>query len=148
MDPKSARGLGASRRVLPVALASVAVLVAPSAAAADIIMSPTRKTWCEYFPGQRVQVTCSASDWLYPDYSRGQFRLRTTGRAAIVRITGDPGEGTVRAKYDQWLYFRGGTARLEGSSRDLRCIWRRSGLRCVNRSDHGFNLRVGLHERF
>jgi hypothetical protein len=114
----------------------------------DIISSPTGNTFCLYQPGARtVSVQCSASDWRH-GATRSLYELREHGTARVRTSQGDPGEGDVTARYGQWLYFRGGTARLQGTRRNLRCIFRRTGLTCINADRHGFRVRVGLHERF
>jgi hypothetical protein len=127
---------------------------APPATAAyesvEIIFSPSRNTWCDHlvdFDTSRNKVQCSASD-LASSRGRRVYELRERGRSRVFTQRGDPGEGDFTARYNQWLYFYGGTAKLVGGRNELRCIFRRTGLSCANRSRHGFILRVGLHRRF
>ena len=119
-----------------------------TAATGDIISSPTGRTFCLYQPGARtISVQCSAADWRRGN-TRSLYELREHGSARVRTSQGDPGEGDVTAPYGKWLYFRGGTARLQGTKRNLRCIFRKTGLTCINADRHGFRVRIGLHERF
>jgi hypothetical protein len=151
-DPEFGRNLPGMDVTVPLKSAVIAGVVFGLALAdlgnADVLMSKSHNTWCEYQPGGAIRVQCTAADWTTQGGSaRKTFVLKTTGKASLKTLVGDPGEG-IPVPYNRWLYFRGGTARFNGSTRDLRCIWRKTGLTCRNRSDHGFKLRLGYHHSF
>lgn len=143
------------RRASAVGVVAAAALVWPVPAQAnwesvEIIMSPSRNTWCDHlvdYDTGRNKVQCTAGD-LASAKGRRIYELGQRGRTRLFTQQGDPGDGDVTARYDQWLYFYGGTAKLQGGRDQLRCIFRRSGLSCANRSRHGFKLRIGYHRRY
>src|SRR4051794_37869857 len=84
---------------------TVLALALPAAATADVLISKSRNTWCEYQPGGAIRVQCTAGDW-HDSNARKTFVLGSTGKAAVRRLTGDPGDG-ITVPYDRWIYFRG-----------------------------------------
>lgn len=76
------------------------------------------------------------------------YRLATSGEASRVPWT-PPADDVPAAAYDQTLYMRGGTPKLDGSPTDLRCVVHEdTGVECVNSDGHGFRVSVQAQKSF
>jgi hypothetical protein len=147
------------RWLVAVVVAGIA-LGAPAAAApaawepVEQFQSRSGNTYCTMY--QRItsnrasnKVECGARRTGGEECVNG-YTLRSRGRTAVRRnLCGDPPPDAPKAPYGTWLYMRGGTVKLDGDRKSLRCIFRRrTGVTCRNRSDHGFTVRVGAARTF
>jgi hypothetical protein len=134
----------------------VAAVVLSAPARADAAWEPVERfqsrsgnTYCTMY--QRIarnrasnKVECGARR-VGGEVCVNGYTLRSRGRTTVRRnLCGGPPADAARAPYGTWLYMRGGTVKLDGDRRTLRCIIRRrSGITCRNRSGHGFTVRIG-----
>jgi hypothetical protein len=147
------------RLIVATASAAVVALGAPPPAGAawepvERFQSRSGNTYCTLY--QRItqnrasnKVECGARRTGDEACVNG-YTLRSRGRTTVRRnLCGDPPADAPRAPYDTWLYMRGGTVKLDGGRKQLRCIFRRrTGVTCRNRSEHGFTVRVGRARTF
>ena len=68
-----------------------------------------------------------------------------TARAKTKKSMIFQGEFDFTLKYGKTLYINGGSPKYVGTSRQLRCTMRKSGITCKNRR-HGFRLAVGVRK--
>ncbi len=144
---------------LATTLAIAAGLGAPAGAGAawepvDRFQSRSGNTYCTMYQriaGDRAsnKVECGARRTGGEECVNG-YALRSRGRTTVRRnLCGDPPADAPKAPYGTWLYMRGGTVKLDGDRKSLRCIFRRAtGVTCRNRSDHGFTVRIGMARTF
>ena len=147
------------RSLVAVVVVAGVVLGVPTAAPAawepvERFQSRSGNTYCTMY--QRIarnrasnKVECGARRTGGEECVNG-YTLRSRGRTVVRRnLCGDPPADAPKAPYGTWLYMRGGTVKLDGDRKSLRCIFRRrSGVTCRNRSEHGFTVRVGRARTF
>ncbi len=132
------------RALLPVV---VLLLALPAGASAWSITTPSKNISCGDLPGGKVQCLVFESTWARRDCTQvkavgyGTVGRRGRARVAVGCFGGlpfDPGRGAPRIlRYGKSTTHRGVT-----------CTSRKSGLRCRNRSGHGFTLSRARGRRF
>jgi len=133
------------RLVLLIALAALGL---PSVASADPLpsnehfdnyfLTPSGKTVCEYGKvAGRYHVACAVGG----GYGSTSYGVRSRGKAYTQTITGDLGEIpslAAKARYGVTYRYHGITCRIRKTR----------GIRCINRSRHGFRVSVERQRRF
>jgi hypothetical protein len=132
------------RRLAPLALAALALAVsaAPAWAAGGItwFKTPSKNIYCAWFheSGSKQELRCDVQELAHPapkphgcqfDWG-GAFGMSSSGRASALCVS-----DSVHDKRAKTLGY--GKTRRYGS---FSCTSKTSGLRCSNRSGHGFSL--------
>ncbi len=131
------------RLLLPV----IVLLALPATASAWSITTPSKNISCGDLPGGKIQCLVFESNWAKRDCDPiGAFGYGTVGRRGRAKVAVgcfgglpyDPGPGKPRTlRYGKSVTHRG-----------ITCTSRKRGLRCRNRSGHGFELSRARGKRF
>ena len=122
---------------------------APSASArwepVDYFTTPARAVYCELWQETRLggnRLRCGPVGLIRSGRGRAYW-IYNRGRVRSERLVGQPMEIQYlnRLRYNTWYSMTGGTPKVGRAGAAINCRVRRlTGLRCSNRTGHGFRM--------